>query len=417
MDLFNWAYEVFRNLDFSHTYAFYGNLIVNILVITIVAYLLDFLSKKILVVAFAAFAARTKTSFDDFLVEHKTSKFVAHLVPLLFVYHTLPIVLKDFSYLEGIFEKGVAIFIIFLTLWIVKSALNAIKSFLKVQPNFSDKPIDSYVQVIMIILWIFGIIGMIMVLFSVDFVKIIGTFGAVSAIILLVFKDTILGFVASIQVSANDMVRIGDWITMEKYGADGDVIEINLATVKVRNFDNTTTTLPTYSLISDSFKNWRGMVNSGGRRIKRHVLIKTKSVRFVEREELEKFKKIQLLDSYIEHRQLDIEKYNTQNEIDKSLILNGRNLTNLGLFRKYINQYIEKHPAINKDLTMMCRHLQPTEKGIPIEIYAFSSDKRWENYEYIMADIFDHVIASVKYFDLEIFEFPSQGASFIQEHE
>ena len=221
---------------------------------------------------------------------------------------------------------------------------------------------------------------------------------------ILIFKDTILGFVASIQVSVNDMVRIGDWITSEKFGADGDVIEINLATVKVRNFDNTTTTIPTYSLITDSFKNWRGMLKSDGRRIKRHVLIKANSVRFIETHELEKFKKIQHLSHYIEHRQSDIDKFNQNNNVDKSIIVNGRNLTNLGLFRKYINQYLQSHPGINKDMMLMVRHLQPTEKGIPLEIYCFSKDKIWENYEHIMADIFDHIIASIKYFDLEIFE-------------
>ena len=200
------------------------------------------------------------------------------------------------------------------------------------------------------------------------------------------------------------MVRIGDWITIEKFGADGDVVEINLATVKVRNFDNTTTTIPTYSLISDSFKNWRGMLDSDGRRIKRHVLIKANSVRFIQTDELEKFKKIQHLTSYIEHRQADIDKYNANNNIDKSIIVNGRNLTNLGLFRKYINQYILSHPGINKEMQLMVRHLQPTEKGIPIEIYCFSKDKTWLNYEHIMADIFDHIIASMPYFDLEVFE-------------
>ncbi|WP_159799031.1 mechanosensitive ion channel family protein [Flavobacterium sp. MK4S-17] len=410
MDILNWAYKLLKDLNFSHTEALYGNLAVNILMICLVAYILDFISKKLLVVAFGLFAKRTKTSFDDLLVENKTSKYMAHLVPLLFVYHTVPLALKDFLYWEAVFSKCINIFVIFLILWTVRSILHAVKDYLKIQPNYNDKPIDSYIQVIMIVLWIFGGTGMIMLLFNVDIGTLLGTFGAISAIVLLIFKDTILGFVASIQVSVNDMVRIGDWITMEKYGADGDVIEINLATVKVRNFDNTTTTLPTYSLISDSFKNWRGMVNSGGRRIKRHLLIKAGSVHFVTAEELQEYRKIQALVSYIDHRQADIDKYNQQNSADKSLLVNGRNLTNLGLFRKYISHYIETHPAINKDLTMMCRHLQPTEKGIPIEIYAFTSDKRWTNYEYIMADMFDHIIAAVPYFGLEIFELPSDKA-------
>ena len=326
------------------------------------------------------------------------------MVPLLFIYKTVPIILHEFTYWEGIFEKGVKIYIIILSLWITRSVFNALKDYLKEQPRFSDKPIDSYIQVIMIVLWTFGITSFIMILFDTNAKTLFTTFGAISALIILIFKDTILGFVASIQVSVNDMVRIGDWITSDKFGADGDVIEINLATVKVRNFDNTTTTIPTYSLITDSFKNWRGMLKSDGRRIKRHVLIKANSVRFIETQELEKFKQIQHLTNYIEHRQSDIDKFNQNNNVDKSVIVNGRNLTNLGLFRKYINQYIQSHPGINKDMMLMVRHLQPTEKGIPLEIYCFSKDKTWISYEYIMADIFDHVIASVKYFNLEIFE-------------
>jgi miniconductance mechanosensitive channel len=232
----------------------------------------------------------------------------------------------------------------------------------------------------------------------------LATLGAVSAVIILVFRDTILGFVASVQVSLNDMVRIGDWITFDKFGADGDVIEINLATVKVRNFDNTTTTIPTYSMISDSFRNWRGMLDSDGRRIKRHLLIKAKSIRFMKESEIENLKRIQLIATYINHRQEEIEKYNTKNNIDKSIPINGRNLTNFGLFRKYITNYLQNYPGINKDMILLCRQLQPTQNGIPLEIYAFSNDKKFENYEYIMADIFDHIFSSIKYFDLEIFE-------------
>jgi miniconductance mechanosensitive channel len=410
MEIFKWAYNVLLGFNLSQTSAFYGNLVVNLIVITIAAFILDFVSRKILIYAFAKMAHRSKTTFDDFLVENKTSKYIAHLIPLLFVYKAVPLALKDFVYWESLFSKSITIFIILLSLWIIRSIFNALKDYLKQQPNYSDKPIDSYIQVIMIVLWIFGITAIVMRLFDTNMTTLLGTFGAISAIILLIFRDTLLGVVASIQVSVNDMVRIGDWVTFDKFGADGDVIEINLATVKVRNFDNTTTTIPTYSLISDSFRNWRGMVNSGGRRIKRHVLIKAKSVRFVKPEELTEFKKIQLLTTYIEHRQADIDKFNMQNNIDKSLSVNGRNLTNLGLFRKYINQYLEKHPGINKDMTIMCRHLQPTDKGIPIEVYVFTKDKRWINYEYIMADIFDHIIASIGYFDLELFELPTDKA-------
>ncbi|WP_369803213.1 mechanosensitive ion channel family protein [Flavobacterium sp. LM5] len=277
----------------------------------------------------------------------------------------------------------------------------------KTNPRFSDKPVDSFIQVIMIVLWMFGISVIISKIFGISQKEMLTILGAVSAIVILIFRDTILGFVASVQVAINDMVRIGDWITMERYGADGDVIEINLATVKVRNFDNTTTTIPTYSLSSDSFQNWRGMLNSDGRRIKRHILIKASTIRFLEDFELDNLQKVELVQPYIQTRKDEIERFNQANAIDKSLAINGRNMTNLGLFRKYINQYLHQHAGLNKNLTMMCRQLQPTPHGMPLEIYAFSTDKRWVNYEYIMADIFDHVIASVPYFYLELYEMPS----------
>lgn len=243
---------------------------------------------------------------------------------------------------------------------------------------------------------------------NIPFLKFVTGMGAISAVVILVFKDTILGFVASIQVSINDMVRIGDWITFEKYGADGDVIEINLATVKVQNFDKTITTIPTYALISDSFKNWRGMNDSGGRRIKRALHIKQDSIKCLSDDDIKSLKKIELITSYLESKQKDISDYNETNTVNKELLLNGRNLTNIGVFRKYIQTYIENHSAINKDMTIMVRQLPPTAQGLPIEIYAFSSDKRWGNYEYIMADIFDHVLSAVPYFGLEIFELPTK---------
>jgi miniconductance mechanosensitive channel len=404
LKIFNWAYQLFKELDFSNDVSLYLNLIVNLVILIVVAFLLDFIFKKIFIVILAVVATQTKSSFDDFLVANKTAKYIAHLVPLVFISKTVPVILNAFTYWEDFFDKSVKIYIIIISLWITRSIFNSLRDYLKHKPRFNDKPIDSYIQVIMIVLWVFGITAFVLIMFNTTMKTLLTTFGAISALIFLIFKDTILGFVASIQVSVNDMVRIGDWITMDKFGADGDVIEINLATVKVRNFDNTTTTIPTYSLISDSFKNWRGMTKSGGRRIKRHILIKAHSVKFVTPEEIENYKEIHHLTSYITHRQADIDKFNTLNNINKSNIVNGRNLTNLGLFRKYINQYIVSHPGINKDMTMMVRHLQPTENGIPLEIYCFSKDKQWANYEHIMADILDHTMASIPYFDLEVFE-------------
>jgi len=407
--IFGWCYPMLRKLQLGDTLSSYLSLVVNIIILCFLSYWIYIIFRFILVTLMAVIAKKTKTKFDDLLVTNKTAKYIAHLIPLLFIYKTVPIILDAYVYWETVFGKLVGIYIVLLILWITRTIFNSLRDYLKQKPEYSDKPIDSYIQVIMIVLWMLGIFVIISELFNIKPNTLFATFGAVSALIILIFRDTILGFVASVQVSLNDMVRIGDWITFDKFGADGDVIEINLATVKVRNFDNTTTTIPTYSLISDSFRNWRGMLNSDGRRIKRHILIKAKSIRFLNEQELQNLKKIQLISDYIDTRQLEIDKFNEANAIDKSIPINGRNLTNFGLFRKYITQYLQNYPSLNKDMILLCRQLQPTPQGIPLEIYTFTKDKRFENYEYIMADIFDHVFAAIPYFDLEIFELPSEG--------
>lgn len=411
--IFSFCYLFLKKMDLGETLSAYLSLVVNIFILGTLAYFIYVIFRFFLVRIMIIIARKTKTKFDDLLVSNKTAKYIAHLIPLLFIYKCVPIILENFVYWEAIFGKLVGIYIVLLSLWIIKTVFNALRDHLKQNPRYSDKPIDSYIQVIMIVLWIFAFVFVVSKLFEISTNTMLGTFGAISAIIILIFRDTILGFVASVQVSLNDMVRIGDWITFDKFGADGDVIEINLATVKVRNFDNTTTTIPTYSLISDSFRNWRGMLNSDGRRIKRHLLIKANSIRFLNENELQDLKKIQLVSSYIETRQNEIDKYNKAHQIDKSILVNGRNMTNFGLFRKYITQYLSEYPGLNKDMILLCRQLQPTPQGVPLEIYTFSNDKRFENYEYIMADIFDHVFASIRYFDLEIYEMPSGKSDFV----
>jgi miniconductance mechanosensitive channel len=405
--IFNFLYPLFRDWGMSRNFASYISLILNIIILVALAFAIYYIAKFVLVTLTAVFAQKTKTKFDDYLIHNKTTKYTAYLIPFFFIYKAVPIILDKYEYWESLFGKIVGVYIVLISLWIIRTVFNALRDYLKQKPEYSDKPIDSFIQVIMIVLWIFGVALIISTLFGIKQGELLTILGTLSAIIILIFRDTILGFVSSVQVAINDMVRIGDWITMDKFGADGDVIEINLTTVKVRNFDNTITTIPTYALSSDSFQNWRGMQKSDGRRIKRHILIKSSSIRFLNNDDLNHMKGIQLISSYIETRQAEIEKYNDLRGVDKSLSLNGRNMTNLGLFRKYIIQYLVTHPGLNKDMHMMCRQLQSTAHGVPLEIYAFSSDKRWANYEYIMADIFDHVMASVIYFDLEIFELPS----------
>lgn len=414
MNVFRWAYHLLRELHFSNSIALYANLAVNLIVIGLLATVLFTVARRTLKWTAIVMARRTSTTFDDFLVLNKVPRNVAYIFPLLLLQNTVPLALDGFLYWEYLFSKGFTLVALLITMRIIGSIMRSLRDYLKQQPGYNDKPIDSYIQVVMIMLWIFAAVAMVLILFDVKLLGLLGAFGTISAVVILIFKDTLLGFVASIQISVNDIVRIGDWITFEKFGADGYVTEINLATVRVQNFDNTFTTVPTYSLISDSFKNWRGMLNSGGRRIKRNILIKANSVKFIGDEEIENLKKIHLVTDYLTQRKVDIDTYNAEHNIDKSLAINGRNLTNLGVFRKYINSYIEKHAGVNSELTIMCRHLQPTDKGIPLEIYMFTKDKRWINHEYIMADIFDHIIAAVGYFGLEIFELPSQGQKVIE---
>jgi miniconductance mechanosensitive channel len=405
------VYNYLKELGATDALAKNFNMLALALVLILVIFIADFVVRKLLRTIITLFARRSKTKFDDLLVINKTPRNIAHIVPLLIALSFLPVVFADFPLVEAFFERALKVFAIVLTLWVIRSILNTLKDYFKTLPRLKDKPIDSYIQVFMIFSWIIGVFSAIALITRIPFLNFLTGLGAASAIILLVFRDTILGFVASIQVSVNDMVRIGDWITFEKYGADGDVIEINLATVKVQNFDKTITTIPTYALISDSFKNWRGMRNSGGRRIKRALLIKQSSIKYLSEDDVFALSNIQLIAPYLENRQRDISNFNRQNNINKNLLINGRNLTNIGVFRKYIDSYLKNHSALNKDMMIMARQLAPTEYGMPMEIYAFSSDKRWENYEYIMADIFDHLIAALPYFDLEIFELPS-GTNF-----
>tara|TARA_B110000211_G_scaffold230991_1_gene291675 strand:- start:780 stop:1955 length:1176 start_codon:yes stop_codon:yes gene_type:complete len=369
--------------------------------------IVNYIFKKILRTVFIIVARRSKSKFDDILISNKTPKYITYLVPLYISYLLTPIVFKDFTQTGLIIMNFIEILFVLSVVFILKSFLSSIKDYFKTLPNLKDKPIDSYIQVIMIFIWVLSIVSILALVTGRSFMEFITTIGAASAIIILVFKDTIMGFVASIQVSVNDMVRIGDWITFQKYGADGDVIEINLATVKVQNFDLTITTIPTYALISDSFKNWRGMTSSDGRRIKRSININFDSIKFLTNDDINKLAEIEIISTYVKDKLNDIETFNSSNNINKNLLLNGRNLTNIGVFRKYLQTYIETHSAINKDMTIMVRQLKPTIHGVPLEVYAFSKDKAWGNYEYIMSDIFDHIISSVKYFDLHIYELPS----------
>ena len=371
-----------------------GTIILSIAVIVVI---INYITRRIILSFFKRIAKSTSSTFDDLLIKNRVPRLLSFIPSLFFLYIVIP------TYTDNlvIIIEALTIVLFIVT---VKSVLGTVKDYFKQSNSLKHIPIDSYIQVIMIFIWFIGIILILSVLTGREIGTFLASLGALSAIIILVFRDTILGFVSSIQITVNDTVRIGDWITMKGSDADGTVIEVNLSTVKVQNFDNTITTIPTYKLVSDSFINWRGMEESKGRRIKRSLLIKPSSVRFLENEEIIELKKVKLIHNYLTKKSSEIELHNKKENADKTMLLNGRNLTNLGVFRKYIEEYLKSHPMTNDDLTMMCRQLEPTSQGIPIQIYTFSKDKEWTKYEALTSDIFDHLLSSVKFFDLECFE-------------
>jgi miniconductance mechanosensitive channel len=295
---------------------------------------------------------------------------------------------------------------------VLSSVLDAAHDIYNSYEIAKSRPIKGFIQVAKIILYILYAIVIISILFlrTQGFGWVAGL-GAFSAVLLLVFKDPILGFVGGIQLTTNDMVRIGDWIEMPKYNADGNVVDITITTVKVQNWDKTITTIPTYYLVSDSFRNWRGMQDSGVRRIKRHILIDMNSIKFCTPEMLERFSKYAYVSDYIASKEKELVNFNQEHHFDPNVLINGRRQTNIGVFRAYLTNYLENNPNINEEETLMVRQLQPTETGLPLEIYAFSREQAWERMEAIQADIFDHVLAGIKFFELELFQRPS-GSNF-----
>ena len=400
-------YNLFIELGWSKSSASLVNVILNTTILLVITFLFNRLIRNTFKKVLGSVSKKTISEFDDHLFHNKVVLHFCHLLSIFVVKRIMPVILEDYESIKDEVAIFLQVVTVFLVIWLIRSVLLTIKDYLKSLSSFKDKPIESYLQVFLIFSWSVGFIVIFSILTGKSIIEFFTALGAISAIILLIFKDTLLGFVASIQVTVNDTVRIGDWITMEKYGADGDVIEINLASVKVRNFDNTITTIPTYYLISDSFKNWRGMSVSGGRRIKRALLIQATSIHYINDEELQKFMKFELISDYIDKRQADIDAHNKKNNVNKEILLNGRNMTNFGIFRKYVDAYLNQHSAINKDMMIMTRQLEPTSQGIPLEIYAFSKDKVWQNYEHIIADIFDHLLAATPYFNLELYELPT----------
>lgn len=379
-------------------------LLAGVIIFSWIAFLLiKFIIEKVVY----PFIRRSKSQWDDALIKHKIFKNIAHLFPPTLFKYTFPLILVNYPITSSILDRLVDIYFIIVLIRIIISFLNSTEEYLSNSQTFKEKPLASYFQLARIILYIAGFILILSIVLGKSPLYFLGAFGAMTAILLLVFKDTILGLVASVQISSNDMFRVGDWVEMPKYHADGDVIAINLNTVKIRNWDKTITTIPTHYFITDSFKNWRGMQESGGRRIKRSININLSSIQFVSPEWRDELKKIHLVTNYLTERQAEIEKFNTEKNIDTSILINGRRLTNIGIFRVYAEAYLKNHPSIHQGMTLMVRQLASTEFGLPIEIYCFTNTIKWTEYEAIQADIFDHLLSAAEYFKLQIFQSPS----------
>ncbi len=375
-----------------------------IIVLSFVAYIL---AKHFILKGIAAIISRTTTQWDDIILKKKVFNRLAYLAPAIVIYLSIPIPLEGYDWFISVIQGLVLIYMIVMAILALDALLNAALDIYTTFEVSNRIPIKSFIQVFKIIIYFTSAIFIISILLNKTPIYLFSSLGALTAILMFIFKDAILGFVAGIQLSANRMVANGDWIEMPKYGANGDIVEIALTTVKVQNWDKTITTIPTYALITDSFKNWRGMSESGGRRIKRSISIDMNTIKFCSEEMLDRFSKIKHISGYIEKMKMEVQENNKLEQVDNSSFVNGRRMTNIGTFRAYITAYLTNHPMINKEMTLMTRQLAPTEHGLPIEIYVFSKDQDWVNYESIVANIFDHILAVVPEFDLRVYQDPT----------
>ena len=376
-------------------------------ILLLLAVISSWLTKRYIVHLIEMIFKRSKNTWDDALVQHGFVRRLSYLMPIVVIYLSADFMMPRQALAPEFFKRFAMVFFVLAGVWILDSILLAIRDIYSKSAMALRRPIRGYLDVVKITAYTMAAIFIISILTNKSPWGILSILGGFTVILMLIFKDTILGFVASIELSGHDMIRIGDWIEMPKYGADGDVIDVSIHTVKVRNWDKTITTIPTYSLVSDSFKNWRGMSESGGRRIKRALHIDMNSIKFCTDEMLERFKKFSLIRDYISSRQEEINLYNKKHESDTTMLINGRRQTNIGVFRAYIMAYLKNHPKIHQNMTFLVRHLEPTEHGLPVQIYVFSNDQVWAHYEAIQADIFDHLLAAAPQFELRVFQNPS----------
>lgn len=376
------------------------------IIVLLIAFIADKIIDNILLKWINKIVAKTKTKIDDSLVERKIFKKLAHIAPALVVY--------GFSYafvgVDQIIRKVCLAYIVVIVAIVLLSGIDVINDIYNSKAYYSkNRPIKGLLQVVKIFVVVLVVLTLIAVITdSATAFALLGGIGGVSAVLILIFKDSILGLVAGVQLSADNLLALGDWISMDKYGADGEVVDIALTKIVVRNWDKTYVTIPAYRFLEDSFTNWKGMSQAGGRRIKRSLCINMKSIKFLKTMDIERLRKIHILTKYLDEKMAEIKAFNeTFGEIGDN-IANGRHLTNIGTFRAYMELYLKDNPKLHHEgFTLMVRQLAPTDKGVPIEVYCFANDTNWVHYEAIQADIFDHMLAVINEFDLKVYQAPS----------
>jgi miniconductance mechanosensitive channel len=407
---FNFLFDIrnfLHSIGVEESYIEFLYHLVGIGFIVLAAVLSDLICRRVILTIIARIVRKTENNWDDIILERKVFNRLSHLAPAIVVFYSISFALKDFPKLELFLQHTVNIYMIIIITLVINSFLLALNEIYLTLDLSKNRSIKGYIQIVQIIVFSVAAIFVLSIMIGKSPMRLFAGLGAMAAVLILVFKDTILGLVASIQLSANHMVQIGDWITMDKYKADGIVTEITLNTVKVQNGDKTISTIPTYAMVSESFQNWRGMQESGGRRIKRFINIDMKSVDFCTSEQLEKFKKMPFIKEYIEEKQNKSENKDNADNITDNIRVYENKLTNLGVLRKYLEGYLKNHPMIHQEYALFVRQLQPTEFGIPIEIHAFSIKQDVINYENIQSEIFEHILAIIPEFDLRIFQRPS----------
>jgi miniconductance mechanosensitive channel len=386
-----------------------GVLTISLAIVTLVllSLVINYVAKRLIRAGLNYSITHAQTQWDDALLARGVFSRLAGLAPALLIYFITPYILTGNEQLIAIVRNGIFILVIIISVLLADAFLNALFDIYQGLETAREIPLRGLIQTFKLVAYFVGGILIVSIILDRTPLYLLSGLGAFAAVLILVFKDTILGFVAGIQLTANRMVAQGDWVEMPDYDANGSVEDITLTTVKVRNWDRTITTIPTYALISDSFKNWRGMLESDGRRIQRAIYIDVNSIKFCTEAMLEKFSKIQYISAYIEHKKQEVAAYNQAHQVDTSSLVNGRRLTNIGTFRAYVTAYLRNHPMINQEMLSMVRQLPPSEVGLPIEIYVFCKDKAWANYESIQADIFDHFFAIIPEFELRVFQSPT----------